>query len=184
MTEADRADGYVMTLNGRKVLRFVRYLDRPVEKVWAALVVPERVADWLGRLEIEPRVGGRYNLVFGDDGSRATGIIQDFDPPRRLAYTWGDNTPDPEHPGVVFEVAPDGTGSRLTLTTQFPKDHPGDPAEAVATWHEFLRAIPLAVDGQRMPWDAARRMRWTSLFEPYRTILASAGLVSAVTRSD
>ncbi|MFZ1991338.1 MAG: SRPBCC domain-containing protein [Alphaproteobacteria bacterium] len=182
MADDTTPDGHVITLKGRKVLRFVRRLDFPVEKVWAALVTPERVADWMGKAEIEPRAGGKYNITFGDDGSKAAGVIQIFEPPCVLAYTWGTDAPDPEHPGVVYELEPDGSGCRLTLTTQFPKDHPGDPAEAVATWHEFLLAIPFAANGRRMQWDAARRTRWKSLFEPYRAMLAAAGLPSTETR--
>jgi uncharacterized protein YndB with AHSA1/START domain len=175
MTGADQPDGHIIALKGRKVLRYVRHIDRPVEKVWAALTIPERVADWLGKAVIEPRVGGAYTITFGDDHSTATGTIQEFDPPRRLAYTWGDDL-DAEHPGVVFELEPDGDGCRLTLMTQFGSGHGGDPADPLATWHEFLLAIPYACDGVRLPWDDARRGRWNTLLEPYRAILKDAGL--------
>ncbi len=68
---------------------------------------------------------------------------------RRLAFTWGGKI-DPEHPGVVFELEPEGDGCRLTLITQFGSGHGGDPADPLSTWHEFLVAIPYACDGMRL----------------------------------
>ena len=178
MARDEKPDANVITVDGRKFLQFVRYIDRPVEKIWTALTVPERVEDWLGKAEIEPKVGGSYNIVFGDDGSTAIGVILAFDPPKRLAFTWG-GQPDPEQPGVVFGLEPEGSGCRLTLTTTFPEDHGGDVAEAVATWHEFLLAIPYAVDGIRLDWDEPRKARRQSLIPPYREMLAAADISSA-----
>ena len=178
MENEDRPDASVITVDGRKILQFVRHIDRPVEKVWGALTIPERVEDWLGKAEIEPRIGGSYNIVFGDDASTATGVILAFDPPKKLAFTWG-GRPDPQQPGVVFELEPEDSACRLTLTTTFSEDHGSDVAEAVATWHEFLLAIPYAVDGVRLDWDEIRKARRQSLIPPYRDMLMAAGISSA-----
>ena len=41
---------------------FHRHYAKPIEKVWAALTTPERLADWLADAEIELRLGGRIQL--------------------------------------------------------------------------------------------------------------------------
>jgi uncharacterized protein YndB with AHSA1/START domain len=56
-----REDGYEVV--------FVRRLAKPVEKVWAALTVPERIADWLTDMRFVPdlRLGARVEIRFPDD---------------------------------------------------------------------------------------------------------------------
>src|SRR5216683_2246105 len=68
-------------------LRYVRRYDRPPETVWAALTRPERLADWMGKAVVEPRLGGRYEL-FVDRKRPMTGRISLWQPPRLLEFSW------------------------------------------------------------------------------------------------
>ena len=74
----------------RYEFRIVREIPRPPEKVWAALTIPERLADWLGpRAELDLRIGGRYFVWFSlQDDDAVRGIITALDPPRLLAFDW------------------------------------------------------------------------------------------------
>ncbi len=59
--------GAVRRVGDRYELRLVREIARPIEKVWAALTIPERIADCLGESVIELRVGGRYLIHLRDE---------------------------------------------------------------------------------------------------------------------
>ncbi|HLI66225.1 MAG TPA: SRPBCC family protein [Caulobacteraceae bacterium] len=95
-------------------MRFERTIPRPVEKVWSALTVPERLADWFGEpVEIDLRVGGNYLVMFpGGDDNLVEGRIVACEPPRLLAFEWfssGGNTV------VRWELAPVEGGCRLAF---------------------------------------------------------------------
>lgn len=140
-----------------------RRLKQPVEKAWAALTVPERVADWFTHAEIEPRVGGRYSLRFSEDDYGMDGVITAFDPPRLFAHTW----PHETHPDSIvrYELTPDGDGCRLILT----QTAIGRPAfNALPGWHTFLEALPGAAASIRTPWS---RERERQVSERYRAVL-------------
>jgi uncharacterized protein YndB with AHSA1/START domain len=81
--EATR-DGRLVEIDGEKTIRFERSLNRPVERIWAALTTPQDIKGWLqATAEIDPRVGGRIHLIFHSSGDhRMTGGIRAFDPPR------------------------------------------------------------------------------------------------------
>jgi len=125
---------------------FRRHIRHPVEKVWAALTVPERLADWFVKAEVDLRVGGA--LRFEGRGLRGTEVrITVCEPPRTLAWVWtiaGHDTL------VRFDLAPEAGGCRLTLT------HSGVPragAGVRAGWHAHLEALPDAIEGRATPWE-------------------------------
>jgi uncharacterized protein YndB with AHSA1/START domain len=67
--------GQIIADGERYQVRFERLYQRPIDKVFAALTVPERLATWLGAAEIEPRQGGRFVLVFADPPYRMEGEV-------------------------------------------------------------------------------------------------------------
>ena len=149
MTEAD---GVIRRVDDGYEIVFVRRIARPIEKVWAALTVPERIADWLAVASIEPdlRLGARFNLRFAEGDYRMAGEIVALEPPRLIAWTWPDPAGQPNPSVVRFELAPDGDGCRLTLTTSglgLP-----DPGQ-LAGWHTHLEGLPGAADGVFNAWD-------------------------------
>lgn len=154
--------------DGRYDIVFERTIKKPIEKVWAALTIPERVADWFSPVEIELRVGGQYRILFTDMDYIVEGRITELEPPRLLTHTW----PDPEDPRyadayVRYELEPDGDGCRLRLTnTALPRKYLG----AAAGWHTFLEALPGAAEGIRTVWTMERE---TEMGERYREILAA-----------
>jgi uncharacterized protein YndB with AHSA1/START domain len=109
-----------------------RFIRAPRERVFDAWVNPEiRRRWWLnargeGPIEcsIDPRKGGRYTIrqIGGGDCTEAlddryewtmTGEFLEFDPPRRLVFTWKvnhvDEAPSDERVTVEFLELPDGT---------------------------------------------------------------------------
>jgi len=143
-------------------LVFERRLAQPMEKVWAALTVPERISEWLmTRTEVELRVGGRFALDWIDDEHAMVGEIVELDPPRLIAWTW----PHEEHPHSVvrWELAPDAGGCRLTLTqTKMRKPHVLDVA---AGWHAYLECLPGGVGDDITAWSAERERSFVKRYE-------------------
>ncbi len=137
------SEAEILELDGRPVMRFVRRIDRPVETVWAALTIPERIADWLAPAEVELRIGGRYHVTW--PGSAEAGwkhVIRALDPPRLLEIG------GPDQPATRFELEPDGAGCKVTMTDFFPLDE-AIAAEVLAGWHLLMDGLPAAVDGRQ-----------------------------------
>jgi uncharacterized protein YndB with AHSA1/START domain len=153
----EASDGVIRRVGDGYEVVFVRRLNRPIEKVWAALTVPERIADWLAPAAIEPdlRVGARFALHFGEGDYRMAGEIVELDPPRLIAWTWPDVEGDGSRTAspVRFELEPDGDGCVLTLTNGgLRKIAP----EQAAGWHTHLEALEGAADGVFTAWSAER----------------------------
>lgn len=147
----EAADGTVRRTEAGYEIVFVRRLGKPIHKVWAALTVPERIADWFADLRFMPelRLGARTELRFlENDPSHEVihGEVVALDPPRVIAWTWGQGV-------VTFELAPEGDGCRLTLTSRGPgRPHPNE----MAGWHTHLEGLEGAADGVRRAWSAER----------------------------
>lgn len=166
---SDNALGTVSRAGDTFEIVFERKIAKPIEKVWAALTVPERIADWLGIVDLDPKLGGHYRLKFSTDDPGMVGEIIAFEPPRLLAHTW----PDPDHPsGIVrYELEPNGAGCRLTLVNS---GLPGKYARSIAGWHVFLDAIPGATEGVATVWRMALE---EEILELYKSQLAAVGAV-------
>jgi uncharacterized protein YndB with AHSA1/START domain len=159
-------DGVVRKTGDTYEVVFTRRLARPIEKVWAALTVPERLADWLAVATIDPdlRLGARFALHFPTLDYRMAGEIVALKPPRLIAWTWPDPN-DAAKPGSVvrFELVPDGAGCRLILTNS---DIVGpDVQDVAAGWHTHLEGLPTAVDAVFTPWSAAREKVHAARYE-------------------
>ncbi|HJQ43633.1 MAG TPA: SRPBCC family protein [Jatrophihabitantaceae bacterium] len=103
--------GSYVEVDGRPAVRFERIYPHPVERVWAAITDPTDLAHWFPSPDttIEPNVGGRIEF-HGDPRVEGTsGTVLEWDPPTRLAYSWG---PDE----LRFELSREGESScRLVL---------------------------------------------------------------------
>ena len=153
--------------DGRYDIVFERRIRKPIEKVWAALTVAERIADWFGIVDLELRLGGRYHLSFEGEDYRVEGVITELEPLRRFAHTWPDPGQGP--PAIVrYELEPDGDGCRLRFANE------GVPAQwiqSVAGWHAFFEALPGAAEGIRTKWTMDHERE---ILEHYRHLLPPA----------
>jgi uncharacterized protein YndB with AHSA1/START domain len=156
--------GTITTDGAAKVLTFERLIARPPEKVWAALITPERIGDWMcADAEVEPRAGGRFHLAFRNFNHRMEGTITRYEPPHVLEYTWPENAANGESL-VLWELTPTPAGTRLVLTHTLPKG--GDLPGFASGWHWHLDALPAAVDEHATPWHEPT---WRALQERYLT---------------
>jgi uncharacterized protein YndB with AHSA1/START domain len=144
----NETDGIIRKAGEAFEIVFARRLNKPIDKVWAALTVPERIADWFTEMRFVPeaRLGADVEIIFDDPPYRAPkGKVVAFDPPRLFAWTW----PDKDHPDSIVrcELEPDGEGCVLT----FSQSGLGTKwlTEVAAGWHNFLEGLAGAADGIR-----------------------------------
>lgn len=164
-------DGLLVTLDdGSREVRFERALRQSPEKIWAALTDPAVLHNWLGRVEIEPRVGGKFHLYFRNADTVMRGAITRFEPPRVLEFTWIEDFYAPAL--VRWEIAPAPHGALLKLTHVAPPEAGrADVIGYLGGWHAFLDALPEGAEGRFVEDD---KDAWAKLDEGYRTRIAGA----------
>lgn len=149
-------------LLGSDTIRFERLLPGPVERVWSFLTDPDKRAGWLAGGPIALAAGGAVRLEFrhaalspepGDipdrfrhmeDGATLRGRVTRCDPPRLLAFTWGEDADASE---VTFELAPVGPSVRLILTHRGITGRP-TMLMVSAGWHTHLAILEARLDGR------------------------------------
>lgn len=146
----DHAGGYV-------VARLQRLLEHDPATVWAMLTEPAKLPDWLASGEVELRPGGAAHLDFQDSGTVIDSTVSAIDAPRLLEYSWS-GPGEPERP-VRWELAPEGDGTRLTLTLRIPEGE--DAARAFAGWEAHLMMLMAALEGVpiRFPFERFKEAR-------------------------
>jgi uncharacterized protein YndB with AHSA1/START domain len=97
--------------DGRTVV-LSRTYDAPIDEVWDAVSTGERVNRWLGPVDGDLRLGGRYQIE-----GNAQGEILECEPPRRLKVSWayGESPSAQDMSEVELRLEPDGDGTRLVL---------------------------------------------------------------------
>jgi uncharacterized protein YndB with AHSA1/START domain len=127
-------------------------IDASPETVWEFLVDPEKATRWMGQTaSFDPRPGGVYRVEV-IPGNVAVGEFVEFDPPRRLVYTWGwepggiDKAVPPGTSTIEIELVPSGEGTTLRFTH---RDLPSE--EAVQShahgWDHYLQRLVVAARG-------------------------------------
>lgn len=150
--------GELRQAGDRWQLRFTRRLVHAPDKVWRALTEPEHLATWFPSTIDGDRAAGAA-LRFRFPESAATdpiaGEMLAYDPPRLMEFRWGGDI-------LRFELEPDGTGTKLTLTDTL--DELGKAARDAAGWHECLDILGTSLDdtGQRTLGN-----RWPELNAEY-----------------
>jgi uncharacterized protein YndB with AHSA1/START domain len=128
----------------------------PPERVFDAWLDPELARRFafatptgtMIKAEIDPRVGGRFNLTDRrpDMGDVAhVGEYLEIDRPRRLVFTFGVPQYDPAMTTVTLEIRPVDGGCELTLThegvaEEWAKDTPKG-------WEMILEGLGKVVNG-------------------------------------
>jgi uncharacterized protein YndB with AHSA1/START domain len=132
-------------------VRFARTLPGPLARVWSFLTERDKLQTWYGEDgRIEPRQGGSVWLM----GGHIRGVVTQWQPHRRLTYSWNVFEPGDEVSGypesyLTLELVAEGTEVALTLT------HLPIPEWAVAQtrmgWHTYLDLIDAVANGRPAP---------------------------------
>jgi uncharacterized protein YndB with AHSA1/START domain/uncharacterized damage-inducible protein DinB len=122
------------TIETGTMLRLERVYSAPREAVFEALTEPALLAKWFAPSDAyEAQIdgfgrhaGGRYRIEMRHEGGNvhtAVGTIRDFDPPRRLSYTWTWEGGEMGETLVTWELNEVENGTQVILThDRFPDD--------------------------------------------------------------
>lgn len=137
-------------------VKVTQKFDAPVEDVFNGWIEPDKVRDWMSaalksmgltgeiaRVEIDPRIGGRFLFCDMRDGEEFChwGTYLEFQPPNRLVFTW--NTPDSDESdpcNVYLTIAPDGAGSIVTIDNEIDEKWQDYIKETKSGWQSLLQA--------------------------------------------
>lgn len=137
--------------SGLATLRFARELPYPASRVWQALTDPAEMENWFMTAVLEPRRGGRLHLESGEPGG-TVGQVLEWDPPRRLAYSWRRGGGSGATSIVRWSLQPSGTGTHLELVHSdldptSATDYEGGWYNLLAGWHDLLARLPHVLEG-------------------------------------
>lgn len=151
MTEA-----ILITTDEKPVLRFERFLPRPVDEVWRAVTDPDQLRSWFPtRIEIDRwEKGAALTHHFDGQSQRPLpGTVLECSEPHRLVFTWGEDT-------ISFELTPTEGGTAFVLTEQLGAAR---AARNAAGWEVCLERL---VDGTVGEDWAPRFQRYSAAYEP------------------
>jgi uncharacterized protein YndB with AHSA1/START domain len=143
------------------VLRFERHLSHPPERVWRSLTEADELKAWHPtppqfELELGGAVRFTDSVIEFPDGE-----VTELDPPRTLAYTWGE-----DH--LRWELEAQDDGCVLVLLHTF--DDRFKAARDAAGWDICLDSLVSLLDGHPAPPSkdpTAPPQRWRQLNSAY-----------------
>ena len=154
-----------------QTVRIQRLLPGPIERVWSYLTEGELRRQWLAAGDMQLEEGAEFELVWRNDeltdppGQRPEGFaeenrmrsrITELDPPRRLAFAWGEGD-------VTFDLEPKGAQVLLTLVHRGISDR-ANLLGIGAGWHIHLDILAARANGEKPGaretfWDGWTRLR-------------------------
>ena len=156
------------TVVAPQAVRLQRLLPGPAERIWAYLTDSELRRQWLAAGDMQPAAGTPFTLTwrndeltdppgrkpdgFGDE-HRMDSTILEYDPPHRLAFTWGSGD-------VTFALEPRGEQVLLTVTHRGISDR-NNLLMIGAGWHQHLDTLVARANGAAPApfWDGWTRLR-------------------------
>jgi len=146
--------------DGRPAVRFRRRYAHPVERVWAAVSTPAELVHWFpSSVELEPTEGGTIRFAGDPYMEDSTGTVLAYEPPRRLAFTWGG---DELH--LTLEPLPEG-GTQLTLINVLEARNTA--ARNAAGWHVCLETLEQHLAGAATDGPHASDEDWKPVYDAY-----------------
>ena len=140
--------------NGEAELRFERVLNHPLDKVWAAISIPERIGAWFCEMSFEPVPGAAIDQTFQHAGGvKGSGKVLRFEPPTLFEWQWdGSETEQPSV--VIWRLEPlDADRTRILLTHR--TRNPEQAHDYAHGWHVHLDGLVQALQGGRFLYPLA-----------------------------
>jgi uncharacterized protein YndB with AHSA1/START domain len=163
------------TMIDAHTVQFVRLLPGPIERIWDFLWDGEKRGQWFAGGAMPARPGESFAMHFkhstlspnqaeppermremDKNGHESRNVLLAYEPPHRLAFTFGDEKKVASE--VEFVLKEEGDKVRLTLT------HSKIPDRAFALgisggWHSHLAILQYRAEGKVPPafWDVWRQ---------------------------
>jgi uncharacterized protein YndB with AHSA1/START domain len=136
----------------RSHLTVSREYDLPRSIVWDAFVDADLVSGWLAPAEIEPRVGGRYDLAWSGSTPLppTVGVIEQLDEPSLVVVDTSIGRL--EFRLDQFEGGTRATSTRLTVTITSEADAEFS-SSSVAHWLTNLEQLESLLRGKPVNWE-------------------------------
>lgn len=109
---------------------YVTYIASTPETVWQALTDPQFSRQYFAGLavDVEPRTGGAFRLLYPDGRVHIEGNVLDWTPPSRFSCTWTvvgmDDFRGLPECIVTYDIEPSGECVKLTMTESHDWDIP------------------------------------------------------------
>ena len=140
------------------ILEVSRHIDSPPERVFDAWLDREQVGRWLfatpegtmERVEIDPRVGGRFLIVErrGDKSAEHFGEYLEIDRPRKLVFSFAAMR-EAGFTRVTVEITAEGQGSRLRLVHEMDPQWADYEDRTRQGWTNILEGLTQTLAGRR-----------------------------------
>lgn len=150
-----RSRGTQVVEGEHATLTFRRTYRHAPQHVWDALTTAEGLRAWLmcTHVDLEPRVGGRIELVSGQGRYHSRGRILAWDPPHVLEYEWNIE-PVPEMPrgeNAVFRFALTADGASTHLLVTYRRITVATARGFLPGLHAYLDRLEAQLDGAPLP---------------------------------
>jgi uncharacterized protein YndB with AHSA1/START domain len=160
--------GHYANLDGQPVVRFERTFPHPVSAVWEAITDPRQLQQWFPTtVEFEALAPGtpmtfRFMEDVQDAHPPMSGEFLEVDPPRRLAFTWGEDR-------LTFELEPRDGGGACRLAFSVVLGSEAKAARDSAGWETCLDMLSEVVDGE-VPRRPSPSDHWQAYYEEYKRL--------------
>ncbi len=160
--------GTFISYQGRPAVRFRRGYNHPAKRLWTAITDPDELSRWFpSKVVMQPRAGGSIEFSGDPNMPTSSGTILEYDPPTRLAYSWGGNE-------LHFELEPAGDGG-CVLTLINVLEAADEAARNAAGWSVCLAELDKLVAGAVTAGPHAESAQsWREYYDGY----IAAGLPS------
>ena len=118
--------GRLRSADGQGVVRIEDRYDTGIDDLWSAIVDPDRLARWYGRVEGDLRLGGEFRLFVDGSGWDGVGRVEACEPPRRLQVRQTKESAEPYEEVIEATLTPDGDQTILVIEAR------GMPLDKVA----------------------------------------------------
>jgi uncharacterized protein YndB with AHSA1/START domain len=160
-------EGTLHSVDGSGVVRMKSRYESDIDDVWSALIDPERLARWYGRVEGDLRVGGEFTALVHGSQWEGRGRIDVCDPPRHLRVTTSEDGGSQKV--VTAELVPESLGTVLMIEV---RDIPLDKIFAYgAGWQLHVEDLSAHLaEEDCADFGAAWLTRWDELANSYREV--------------
>jgi uncharacterized protein YndB with AHSA1/START domain len=174
----EHVTGNLSAADGKGVVRIEQRYDTTIDDLWSAVVDPDRLARWYGRVEGDLRPGGTFHTRVDAADIDGTGRVEACEPPHRLLVTTRETDeswqrgqgPAPFHQTVEATFTTEGDRTRLVIEVR------GLPLDRVAAygagWQIHAENLAAHLSGGE-PIDVGAR--WQALLAGYQQLAAELG---------
>ena len=159
--------GRLRSADGHGVVRIEDRYDTGIDDLWSAIIDPDRLARWYGRVEGDLRPGGEFRLFVDGSGWDGAGRVEACEPPQRLQVRTREMT-EPYEALIEATLTPDGDQTILVIEVR------GMPLDAIAFygvgWQIHAENLAAYLAG-RTRGDT--KARWDDLIPAYQELAAS-----------